>query len=275
MNNETLFVQVMGTIYELLVNFGYKIAGCILAYLIGSKIISYADKKLKNSKLLNKTDDNIKAITLTTVKVALWSVLIITMTSILGIETSSIIALLTSLGVTVGLALQGTMSNVAGGIMIYVLKPFKAGDFVEAGGATGTVTKISLFHTHINTADAKVILIPNSNVTSGKITNYSTSGNRRVDIDFSVGYDSDIEKVKNTILKTALAHDKVLKNPLPFARMTKQDASALVFTLRAWVNNVDYWDVYFDMLEQMKKAFDEAGITIPYNQLDVHLSSDK
>lgn len=263
--------NVMTTIYTLGVQFGGKLIGCLLVLIIGSKLISVICKKLATAKFLTRLDVNVANATKKTVKLALWVILIITLASILGIETTSIIALVTSLGVTVGLALQGTMSNVAGGIMILILHPFHVGDFVEAGGATGTVKSISIFHTFIHTNDAKVMMVPNGAITSGTVVNYSTSGMRRVDLDFSASYNANTEMVKKLMVAVASKHEKVVKDPAVFARMSAQGDNACIYTLRAWCQNADYWDVYFDMIEQMKAAFDAAGINIPYPQLDLHV----
>ena len=190
---------------------------------------------------------------------------------IIGIPSASFIALLGTAGVAIGLALQGAFSNFAGGVMILIFRPFKVGDYIDASGLSGTVNDISIFYTVLKTPDNKHITIPNGTLMNSSVTNYSAEETRRLDIDFSVSYDSDIEKVKSLILEKANSHSAVLQDPVPFCRLTSQSDSALVFTLRVWCNSGDYWDAKFDLNESIKKAFDENGIVIPYQQLDVHL----
>jgi small conductance mechanosensitive channel len=173
--------------------------------------------------------------------------------------------------VAVGLALQGALSNFAGGLMILIFKPFKVGDFIENGAVMGTVKDITIIYTILHTVDNKVVTIPNGTLTNSNVINYSALPSRRVDIKFSAGYHDDIEKVKSVLMGVAEAHEKVLKDPAPFVRLTAQGSSSLDYTFRVWCAGPDYWDVYFDMMERVKMAFDENGISIPFQQVDVHM----
>ena len=188
---------------------------------------------------------------------------------------ASLVALIASAGVAIGLALQGALSNLAGGIMIMILRPFHIGNFVEIDGVSGTVKDVGIFYTVINTGDNKVITIPNGNVMANSITNYSKNDTRRVDLVFGVAYGSDVERVKAILLEEADKHELALKDPAPFARLTEQADNSLDFTLRVWANAGDFWTVKLDLLESINKRLEEEGIEIPYNQLDVHIKNEK
>ena len=192
---------------------------------------------------------------------------------ILGVPATSFIAVLTTCAAAVGLALQGSLSNFAGGIMILLFKPFKVGDYIEAAGESGTVSEISVVYTELLTLDNKRITIPNGTLTNSVIENYSSEDLRRVDLTFNTSYDCDLETVKSVINKVIENNPKALKNPEPFVRLSAHNDSALTYTVRIWCKNADYWDVNFDTIENVKKAFDENGITIPYNQIDVHIDN--
>ncbi|MBQ4150229.1 MAG: mechanosensitive ion channel family protein, partial [Clostridia bacterium] len=157
-----------------------------------------------------------------------------------------------------------------GGIMILIFRPFKVGDYIDNHTDSGTVESIGIFYTTLTTPDNKTITVPNGALSNATVVNYSTKDTRRVDIEFSVAYGSDIDKVNKVMLTVASANEKIFKDPAPFAALIRQDASALVFVMRAWCNSSDYWNVYFSLEENMKKAFDAVGIEIPFNQIDVH-----
>jgi small conductance mechanosensitive channel len=169
------------------------------------------------------------------------------------------------------LALQGSLSNFASGFLIILFRPFKVGDYVEAGGVSGVISKISIFTTDLNTVDNKKIIVPNSKIMDGTITNYSAEETRRVDFSFGVGYGSDIKKVNEIIAGVIEKHELILKDPAPFVRLGKLNDSSLDFTVRVWAKTGDYWAVYFDLTEQVKTEFDKNKINIPYPQMDVHL----
>ena len=204
-------------------------------------------------------------------KTALLIVYVIILLSLLGVDTTSLVAIFTALSLAVSLAVQGTISNIASGIMLVSSKPFEEGDFVDIGGTTGTVETITISCTKLKTPDNKVVVIPNSTVTSANITNYSTKETRRLDLTLSVAYGSDVEKVKALVLETIAKHDNILNDPAPFVRLSEHGASSLDFVIRVWVKQADYWPVNFDLKEELLAAMCENGIEIPFNQLDVHV----
>ncbi|MBO5261842.1 MAG: mechanosensitive ion channel [Clostridia bacterium] len=191
---------------------------------------------------------------------------------VLGFELSVFSAAIASLGVTIGLALQGGLSNIAGGIMVVAFKPFELGDFIETADVSGTVTDIGIFYTTVTTGDNKKVVIPNGTISNSVVTNYSTYDTRRIDFDFTISYNASIDDAKKVLLACAKSDERVLQDPQPRVMVTSHGESAITVRLRLWVKNADYWDVNFDMLELVKKTFDDTGIEIPYNQLDVHIT---
>ena len=250
---------------------GLKIVFGILVLFIGFKIAKWVVKLVSKGRAFQKLDKSVQSFLLSFVKIILYALVIASAAIIWGIPTTSFMTIFTSAGVAIGLALQGALSNFAGGLMILIFKPFKIGDFIENGAVMGTVKDITIIYTILHTVDNKVVTIPNGTLTNSNVINYSTLPVRRVDIKFSAGYHDDIDKVKSVLMSVAEAHEKVLKDPAPFIRLTAQAASSLDYTFRVWVNGADYWEVYFDMMERVKKAFDENGISIPFQQVDVHM----
>jgi small conductance mechanosensitive channel len=189
----------------------------------------------------------------------------------LGVDTTSLIALLGAAGLAVGLALQNSLQNFAAGVMLIIFRPFKNGDFIEAGGTSGVVESISIFSTIMRTGDNREVVVPNGSIYNGTITNFSARETRRIDMVFGIGYDDDIKKAKE-ILRDILASDeRVLKEPEPLVAVAELADSSVNFNVRPWVSSGDYWAVRFDLTERIKLAFDEQGISIPYPQMDVHL----
>ena len=193
----------------------------------------------------------------------------------LGIDTSGLTALIASLGVCVGLAVNGALANLAGGVLILVTRPFKVDDFIEGQGVSGTVADIHITNTKIITPDNKVVYVPNGTLANGNIINYSEKETRRVDLDFSIAYSADAEKAKSIIMGIAEAHELILKDPAPFVRVAAYGGSAVQIKARVWTKNSDYWTVNFDLLETVKAEFNKNGIEIPFDQLDVHIKQDK
>lgn len=204
-------------------------------------------------------------------RVLLWLITVCIVLDYIGVPMTSLVALLGVLGLAVSLAIQGTLSNLAGGIQVLVSKPFKAGDYVEAGGVGGTVKEVGLVYTKLATVDNKVISVPNGQISGEKIINYSTAECRRVDLKFETSYDDPAGEVISCIREVIRAHPKAHAQPEPFVRASAYLASGIEYTVRVWCATADYWDLYFDLLEQVKAAFDARGIQIPYNHLNVHL----
>lgn len=248
-----------------------RILGAGLVLLIGFKIarvIANIYEKSKSAAKLNKTVKNfLKNI----IKIALYFTVVIIALVILGFELSVFSAAIASLGVTIGLALQGGLSNIAGGVMVVAFKPFELGDYIETPDASGTVTDIGIFYTTLTTPDNKKVVIPNGTITSSVITNYSAHETRRIDFDFAISYDASIDDARRVLMACAKSDERIFTDPAPRVVITAHGESSITIRLRVWVKNSDYWDVSFAMRELVKKTFDDTGVKIPYNQLDVHI----
>ncbi len=205
------------------------------------------------------------------VSVLLKALLLVSVASMVGIETTSFVAILGAAGLAVGLALQGSLANFAGGVLVLLFKPYRVGDYVEAQGVSGTVDEIQIFNTVLKTPDNKVVIVPNGAISNGVITNYSKEARRRVDFVFGIGYDDDIPKAKSVLNQLLAEDDRVLSDPAAQVVVSELADSSVNFTVRAWVNAADYWGLYFDLTERVKMRFDEENISIPYPQQDVHL----
>jgi len=244
--------------------FGPKIIGAILIWIIGSWVIK---KILKQTgKLMDKRgyDKSLQKFLMNLLGWTFKIVLVITILGVLGIETTSFAAILASAGLAVGLALQGSLANFAGGVLIMIFKPFKIGDLIEAQGELGVVKEIEIFTTKINSPENKEIIIPNGTLSNGNITNYSTEGQLRVNLTIGIGYDEDIKTAKAVLLKVLTDNPQVLNDPAPTVNVSELADSSVNFAVRPWATTANYWDVYFGTLENCKIALDEAGIEIPY-----------
>ena len=251
---------------------GIKLIIGTLAIVIGFKIINKLSKRFINLAEKRNVDMTlikfIKSFISYTLKILL--VLIIA-GSYWKLELSGLAAIVASAGVAIGLALQGSLSNFAGGFIILLLRPFKVGDYIQTGQFEGTVEQIGVFYTSLTTIDNKVVLIPNGSLSNGSLVNYSAKDTRRVDLVFAVSYESDILKVRGILKDIVQQHRLVLDYPEPFVGLLEQADSSLNFAVRVWVNTPDYWTVYFDLLEEVKLRFDKEEISIPYPQIDLHL----
>jgi len=251
-------------IKTLLMNAGTKILLALLVYFIGKWVISSLLDLVKKLPSLEKQDPTVKAFTLNAVKTILYVVLFVSIISILGVPMASVVTVLASAGVAVGMALQGALSNLAGGIMLMIFRPFSVGDFVSAGGASGVVQEITMFYTILNTLDNVKITIPNGTLMNANVENYSAQPERRVDLVFSCAKGEDIDTVKNAIDSAMASTEKVLSSPeAPFVRLSGGTNESMEFTVRAWCKGSDYWDVYFDLTENITKALGNAGINAP------------
>lgn len=267
------FSQLLNKLVEFATTTGFKLIAVIILVIAGLKAIKWLKKWIKTSPKLDKIDSSLRSFAVSFLSVVLYAILFVTVLMILGVPAASFIAVLTTCAAAIGLALQGSLSNFAGGIMILLFKPFKVGDFIEAAGETGIVSEISVVYTELLTLDNKRITIPNGTLTNSVIENYSSEELRRVDLTFNTAYDCDMETVKKVISKVIENNPMALKNPAPFVRLSEHGENALTYTVRIWCKNADYWDVNFDTIESVKKAFDENGIKIPYNQIDVHIDN--
>ena len=252
---------------EFLIN----IVSAILIFAIGWWLAKYIQKlviRIMNNK---NVDPLLTSFTSNIVYIALVAFVIIATLGQLGVHTTSFVAIIGAAGLAIGLSLQSSLSNFASGVMIIFFRPFKVGDFIEAGGVSGVVEGIQIFATQMRTGDNKSIIVPNSNITNSNITNYSAKDTRRIDLTFGIGYGDDLRKAKN-ILKEILDKDeRILKDPEPVVAVSALADSSVNFAVRPWVKNEDYWAVYFDLTEGVKLRFDEENISIPYPQRDVHM----
>lgn len=265
--------QLLNNIISFATSAGIKIIISLLIIVIGFRIIKVLVKSIENSKILEKLDASFKSFTVSFLSIALKIILLITVASYLGVPMTSLITVLGSAAVAIGLALQGSLSNIASGIMIVCFHTFAVGDYIENGSYAGTVKQIGLFSTVLATPDNVRITIPNSKLTSDPVSNYSAESTRRVDIDFSVAYNTDIDKVKNILFKVAGVTEGVMGDPAPEVYMVNYGDSAVDFRLRVWCENSMYWNVKFELMENVKRTFDAANIEIPYPQLDVNLKN--
>jgi len=228
------------------------------------------------NKLILKmnVDKSLHAFIRTTVKILLYFVAVIIVADSLGIPITSLIAVLSVAGLALSLAIQGVLSNIAGGIMVLSSKPFSVGDYIEAGGVGGTVKEIGLAYTKLATADNKLIYVPNSDISASQIVNYSANDARRIEIKIGASYDDSIEDVKKA-LNEVIANNDVLEEPAkPFVNVSAYQDSYIEYVVRVWVENAKYWDVHFKMLEDIKASFDKNKITMTYNHLNVHMMKD-
>lgn len=259
-------------LFELGASVGLKLLMALIVVFIGHKLIKFLKKWILNSHKLDKVDIGVRSFLASFAKIALYIVLFITVAMILGIPTTSFITALASCGVAIGLAMQGSLSNFAGGIMILIFKPFKVGDFIKTADASGTVEEITVVYTILKTADNKMVTIPNGTITNAVIENYSAHSTRRVEIDFEVEYSCDVDKVKSVLMDIMKENPMVLSDPEPFARVSAHCDNKLTYAARAWCKSEDYWDVSFDLREKVKKEFEAQGIEIPLPKMDVRVN---
>lgn len=263
--------QFLNWMVGVLQDVGLKLIAAAIVFIVGRFLIKLLIKALRNGKIGQKMEPTASHFLLNFISIALYVILAVTIIGIMGVPMASVVAAIASAGVAIGLALQGSLSNLAGGIMILLFHPFRVDHFIEAAGFSGTVKDIDIFYTVLHTPDNKVVTIPNGTIMSSSIINYSINDTRRVDLVFSVAYGTDADKVKAILLEEAGKHELALKDPEPFCRLTKQAESSLDFTLRVWVKKDDYWQVNFDLLESIHARFEEEKIEIPFNQIDVHM----
>ncbi len=258
--------------YDLVVTYGVKVVTAIIVLIIGLWIIKVVTRR--TDKVMEKRDVNVsvRGFLRSLVNILLKVMLLISIAKMVGIETTSFIAVLGAAGLAVGLALQGTLANFAGGVMILLFKPFKVGDLIISQGHLGTVKEVHIFVTILLTPENKTVILPNAAVSSNDIVNYTTEGIIRVDMVFGISYKSNIKTAKDVLMKILENHPKVLKDPAPFVGVKELADSSVNLAVRPYTKPEDYWVVYFDVYEAGKLALDEAGVTIPFPQMDVHLN---
>jgi len=263
-------------IAELMANYvipwGINIVMALVIFIVGRMVSKMLVGILR--RLLNKADvdDILIDFVCSILGAILLLFVIIASLNQLGVDTTSLIALLGAAGLAVGLALQGSLQNFASGVMLIVFRPFKDGDFVEAGGVSGVVEKISIFSTMLRTGDNREVIVPNGSIYGDTITNFSARDTRRIDMVFGIGYDDDIKKAQSILRELSDSDDRILKDPEVTIAVAELADSSVNFVVRPWVKSGDYWAVKFDFTEKVKLTFDEQGISIPYPQMDVHTS---
>jgi small conductance mechanosensitive channel len=258
-------IELYGTMY------GMRIIGALLIFIVGRWVIKAMRAILVKLMAKYEVDSTLAGFISNISYYALLAFIIVAALNQLGIQTTSFIAVLGAAGLAIGLALQGSLSNFAAGFLIILFKPFRAGDFIEGGGATGVVDDVQIFTTTIKTGDNKKVIVPNSRILGGNIVNYTTLGTRRVDLVFGISYDDDIDKARGVILDIINADERVHKEPGPVVVVSELGDSAVNLTLRVWADSGNYWGVYFDTIETVKKRFDAEDISFPYPQQDVHM----
>jgi len=264
---EDIFNKIINGIVE----FSGKLLFAILIILIGFKLVKFIMKRVQKTKIFNKLEKSTQTFIYSILNILLKGIVLLTAVTELGIPMTSIIAILGSAGLALGLALQGGLSNIAGGVMIMIFKPFKVGDFIDTHADSGTVKEINIFHTVLKTYDNKIIVIPNGELSNKTIVNYSAMKKRLLDLEFSVDYKSDIDYVKKILTDIAMDCKYRIKEDDITVALKEHSENALKFTLRIWVLKDDYWSSKFELLETVKKVFDKEKIEIPYPKLDVNL----
>lgn len=252
-----------GKLIDICTQAGSKIVLALLIFIVGKIIIGKLLKLLTKGKGYNKMDATVQSFFMNFAKIVLYVVLVVSIISVLGVPMASVVTVLASCGVAVGLALQGALANIAGGIMLLIFRPFNVGDYVAAGGEEGVVKNISLFYTVLNTVDNKEITIPNGSLMNANVSNFSSEEKRRVDLSFNIGGGEDITKVQETILAVIAESPKALNDPAPFVAPVGGIPGGLEYTVRVWCNSADYWDVHFDLMKRIPTALGEAGIGGP------------
>ena len=255
--------------------YGLKIVAAILIFVIGKWAVKKITTVTKTLMTRAKVDTTLVEFAESLIYFVLLLMVIFASLNALGINTTSFLAVFGAAGLAIGLALQGSLANVGAAVLIIIFRPFKVGDFVEAGGATGTVEDVNLFSTIIAPLDNRTVIVPNAAIIGGNITNYSMKPQRRVDHVFGIGYDDDLRLAKNTLMEIMANDSRILQDPAPFVAVSELGNNSVDFTTRAWVETADYWDVYFEIIEKVKLTFDEKGISFPYPQMDVHLDKSE
>jgi small conductance mechanosensitive channel len=267
--------ESLAMIYDLAVKYGLKLLLALVTLIIGLWIIKVIVNAIARNMEKREVDAALRSFLKSILGMILKILLIITVISMIGIEMTSFVAILAAAGFAIGMALSGTLQNFAGGVMLIIFKPFKAGDFIDAQGYMGTVKEIQIFNTILKTPDNKTIIIPNGGLSTGSLTNFSTEPHRRVDFSFGIGYSDDIDKARSVILGLIKEDKRIFTDPEPFIGVSELADSSVNFAVRVWAEAADYWGIFFDLTEKVKKSFDKEGISIPFPQTDVHVYNEK
>jgi small conductance mechanosensitive channel len=274
MNEVTSWMPAPEKLTELAIQYGGKLLLALITLVIGLWLINRLVRMIKKVFALRSFEQTLQSFLTSFISILLKVLLVISVVSMLGVQMTSFIALLGAAGLAVGMALSGTLQNFAGGVVLLILKPFKVGDFIEAAGFMGTVKEIQIFHTILATPDNKIIVIPNGTLSNGALTNFSTEPQRRVQWIVGIDYTSDIDLARSIVKDILESDSRVLKDPEIFIGVGELADSSVNLTIRAWTDGADFWPVFFDVNEKVKKRFDAKGIIIPFPQHTVHLQQE-
>ena len=275
MNWNEFWQSTLSAATDFALSFGLKLLAALIVLFVGFRLTASICRKVKKSKHFSKLDHSVSSFLLSVIGFTLKLAILLTVCAIMGIPMTSISAMVAAAGLAVGLALQGSLSNFAGGVLILIFRPFSVDDFISADGVSGTVVDITILYTIIRTADGLRIVVPNGNLSNAVVTNYSIEPLRRVDIKIGVAYDSDLEKVEKVLLSLTEGNELILgDDKAPVVVPGEYADSSINLTLRVWVNRQDYWTVFNGLTKAIKPAFDANGIEIPFPQMDVHVKND-
>ena len=263
--------EIINSITQIAADFGLRVLYAVLIIVIGRWVVKLLLKIIKAALEKTTVEETVRIFAVNLLNTLLMVIIFIAAINQLGIETTSIIAMLGAAGLAIGLSLQGSLANFAAGILIVIFKPYKVGDYIEAGSAAGTVLDIQIFSTVLKTPDNKIVIVPNGIIMKDSVINYTDQATRRVDIVASCGYEDDIDKVKEILKDILNQEDRILAEPEPRIAVSELADNSVNFIVRPWVNSSDVLSVKYSILEQIKKRFDEEGISIPYPQRDVHI----
>lgn len=261
--------------YGLFMEYAPKLVLAIVVLLVGLWVVRSITNMVFKLMKKREMDESLAKFLRSFISASLKVLLVISVIGIVGVETTSFVAVLAAAGFAIGMALSGTLQNFAGGVMIMIFKPFKIGDYISAQGHSGTVNEIQIFNTILKTPDNKTIIQPNGSLATGSMINFSTEEKRRVDFTFGIGYSDDIDKAKSTLLRLINADSRIDQTPAPFVAVSELADSSVNFAVRVWANASDYWGIFFDLTEAVKKEFDKENISIPFPQTDVHVHTVK
>jgi len=269
------FNELSGVAKTLITNYGVPFLQALAVLIIGLIVIRWLTRMIVRLMKRSNVSESLVPFLRTLFNFGLKALLVISVMGMVGIQMTSFIAVLGAAGLAVGMALQGTLQNFAGGVIILLLKPYKIGDVIEASGYVGTVQEIQIFHTILTTADHRKVIIPNSPLATSSLINYTAMPERRIDFSFGIGYGDDIDKAKDILLKLANETEKIMQETPPVAMVESLGDSSVNLKLRIWVKTENYWEIWFYIHEEVKKRFDKNGISIPFPQRDVHIYQEK
>ncbi len=263
--------QILEKMWELLTLYGLKVVAAIIIFVLGRWVAKVLASVIRKMMTKADVDQTLQKFVANIAYIALMAFVVLAALNQLGIQTTSFIAILGAAGLAVGLALQGSLSNFAAGFLMILFRPIRVGDYIEGAGSAGTVEEISIFTTTLVTTDNKTVIIPNAAMTGDNIVNWTVKGTRRVDMVMGIGYDDDIDEAKQIMADVLAKDSRILKDPAPQIAMVELADSSVNFVVRPWAKASDYWGVYMDAHEAIKKAFDAQGVSIPFPQRDVHV----